>query len=210
MKQTKAERALHYVEKRSVLVPHGCRYWTHRSLTSDGYGKAVVTENGRERTVRVHRWLFEQVQGPDPLPPELKCAHGCNESLCVEITHLSAVSQLANLRQMAAQNRSAGRAHRGHADTRGPLGRALAIQAALRNGLDLAALAAAMLAGEARPLVRQALADGYSAESYLAAVDASDPSTAQLPLFPANGSGSGPSREEAESSDSIPGQLSLF
>ncbi|MFE3505941.1 HNH endonuclease [Kitasatospora sp. NPDC059160] len=179
---SRAEQALAYAAERSILVPHGCRYWT-QSLTSDGYAKATITEDGRERTVRVHRWLVEEVRGPRPMPAVLKIAHGCNESLCIELGHLAAGSQLANLRQMAAQGRSAGRAHVGTADSRGPLGRAQAIQAALRDGLDLPVLAAAMRAGEVRPLVREALAGGYDAETYLAAVEASDPSRSQLPLF---------------------------
>ncbi|WP_329492570.1 HNH endonuclease (plasmid) [Kitasatospora sp. NBC_01246] len=182
MSSSGAERALAYVAERSVLVPHGCRFWS-AALTSKGYAKAVITESGRERTVRVHRWLVEQVAGPDPLPPELKVAHGCNESLCVQIDHLAAVSQRANLQQMARENRAAGRAHVGVADTRGSLGRAQAIQAALREGLDLPALAAAMLAGEARPLVREVLERGYDPAAYLAAVAASDPTRGQLPLF---------------------------
>ncbi|MFH9871604.1 HNH endonuclease [Streptomyces lydicus] len=177
-----AERALAYVTARSVLVPHGCRYWTG-ALTSDGYAKAVVTAEGRERTVRVHRWLYEQLVGPAPLPASSVVAHACNESLCVNLEHLSGASQRANLAQMAAQGRSAGRAHHGRADTRGPLGRAQAIQAALRDGLDLPALAVAMREGDPRPLVRHALADGYDPSAYLAAVEASDPSAAQLPLF---------------------------
>ncbi|MFG3229396.1 HNH endonuclease [Kitasatospora sp. NPDC048194] len=180
---SRAEQALAYVAERSILVPHGCRYWT-QSLTSDGYAKATITvAKDTERTVRVHRWLVEEVRGPRPMPAALKIAHACNESLCIELDHLAAGSQLANLRQMAAQGRSAGRAHVGTGDSRGPLGRAQAIQAALRDGLDLPTLAAAMLAGEVRPLVREALAGGYDAEAYLAAVEASDPSRSQLPLF---------------------------
>ncbi|KUF20147.1 HNH endonuclease [Streptomyces silvensis] len=195
------DRAQAYVAERSTLVPHGCRFWG-RSLTTDGYAKCVVTEAGRERTVRVHRWLMEQVHGP--LPPGTITAHSCNESLCVELDHLSSATQRTNMRQMSDQNRAAGRAHLGYADTRGSLGRAQAIQAALRDGLDLDALAAAMLAGEARPLVRQALMNGYDAEAYLAAVRASDPSSAFVPLFTA---------EAAEGSRSAPeedGQMSLF
>lgn len=176
------QRALAYVAERSILVPHGCQYWL-RSLTSDGYGKAVVTEAGRERTVRVHRWLLEQVHGP--LPTSLATAHRCNESLCTNIEHLEPATQRTNMRQMSDQGRSAGRAHLGSADTRGSLGRAQAIQAALRNGLDTVALAEALLAGEARPLVRAALAGGYDAVAYLAAVRASDPSATRVPLFPA-------------------------
>ncbi|MFD4320576.1 HNH endonuclease [Streptomyces sp. NPDC058548] len=195
-----AERALAYVSERSILVPHGCRYWC-RSLTTDGYAKAVVTEGGRERTVRVHRWLMEQVHGP--VPPHVITAHGCNESLCVELGHLSNATQRTNMQQMAKQGRAAGRAHLGYADTRGSLGRAQALRAALREGLDLEALAAAMLAGEARPLVRKALAGGYDAEAYLAAVRASDPSAAMLPLFPANSKLVSPEAEDGE-------QMSLF
>lgn len=97
-----AERALAYVTARSVLVPHGCRYWVN-ALTDDGYAKAVITEGGRERTVRVHRWLYEQVVGPAPLPASSVVAHACNESLCVRLEHLSGASQRANLAQMAAQ-----------------------------------------------------------------------------------------------------------
>ena len=113
------ERALDYVAERSILVPHGCRLWT-RSLTTDGYAKAVITEAGRERTVRVHRWLMEQVHGP--LPARAITAHSCNESLCVDIDHLSSATQRTNMRQMSDQGRAAGRAHLGYADTRGSLG----------------------------------------------------------------------------------------
>ncbi|MEV4042843.1 HNH endonuclease [Streptomyces sp. NPDC049744] len=194
------ERALDYVAERSILVPHGCRLWT-RSLTTDGYAKAVVTEAGRERTVRVHRWLMEQVHGP--LPKHAITAHSCNESLCVHIDHLSSATQRTNMRQMADQGRAAGRAHLGYADTRGSLGRAQALQAALREGLDLDALAAAMLEGEARPLVRKALAGGYDAEAYLAAVRASDPSAAMVPLFSADHGVAAPEAEDD-------GQMSLF
>ncbi|RPK32391.1 hypothetical protein EES39_38555 [Streptomyces sp. ADI92-24] len=194
------ERALEYVAERSILVPHGCRYWT-RSLTTDGYAKAVVTESGCERTVRVHRWLMEQVHGP--LPSRAITAHSCNESLCVHIDHLSNATQRTNMRQMADQGRAAGRAHLGYADTRGSLGRAQAIQAALREGLDLEALAVAMMDGEARPLVRKALRAGYDAEAYLAAVRASDPSAALIPLFPADDADEAP-----EVLDD--GQMSLF
>jgi hypothetical protein len=194
------ERALAYVAERSILVPHGCRYWA-RALTTDGYAKAVVTEDGCERTVRVHRWLMEQMHGP--LPPLTITAHSCNESLCVHLDHLSSATQRTNMRQMSNQGRAAGRAHLGYADTRGSLGRAQDIQAALRDGLDLDALAAALLAGEARPLVRAALANGYSAEAYLAAVKASDPSSALVPLFPADETDDAPAVPDTE-------QMSLF
>lgn len=194
------ERALAYVAERSILVPHGCLLWT-RSLTTDGYAKAVMTEAGRERTVRVHRWLMEQVHGP--LPAHAITAHACNESLCVNIDHLASATQRTNMRQMANQGRAAGRAHLGYADTRGSLGRAQALQTALRDGLNLEALAAAMLEGEARPLVRKALAGGYDAQTYLAAVRASDPSAAMVPLFSADHSPTGPDIEDE-------GQLSLF
>jgi hypothetical protein len=194
------ERALDYVAQRSILVPHGCRFWT-KALTTDGYAKAVVTEAGRERTVRVHRWLMEQVHGP--IPPGAITAHSCNESLCVHIDHLSNATQRTNMRQMADQGRAAGRAHLGNADTRGSLGRAQAIQAALREGLDLEALTAAMLDGEIRPLVRKALAAGYDAEAYLAAVRASDPSAALVPLFPTDITDEGPENLDDE-------QMSLF
>jgi hypothetical protein len=198
-----AEQALRYVAARSILVPHGCRYWTSRSLTTDGYAKAVITRAKVERTVRVHRWLYEQVRGPDPLPDTLVVTHQCNETLCVNIEHLADATQRTNLRQMAAQGRSAGRAHHGLADTRGPLGRAQAIQAVLRDGLDLDALAAAMRAGDPRPLVQTALANGYDAATYLAAVKASDPSTALIPLFPVVG-------DDTEPSSTNEGQLPLF
>ncbi|MDW8804345.1 HNH endonuclease [Streptomyces scabiei] len=194
------ERALEYVAARSIQVPHGCRYWL-RALTTDGYAKAVVTEDGRERTVRVHRWLMEQKHGP--LPPRTITAHSCNESLCLHLGHLSNATQRTNMRQMSDQGRAAGRAHLGYADTRGSLRRAQAIQAALREGLDLEALAAAMLEGEARPLVRAALASGYDAEAYLAAVQASDPSAALVPLFSAEAA-------EAVSGAREDGQIPLF
>ncbi|MFE5867002.1 HNH endonuclease [Streptomyces virginiae] len=194
------ERALAYIAERSILVPHGCRYWL-RSLTTDGYAKAVVTEDGRERTVRVHRWLMEQVHGP--IPARAITAHSCNEALCVELDHLSNATQRTNMRQMSDQGRSAGRAHLGHADTRGSLGRAQALQGALREGLDLEALATAMLEGEARPRVRKALEGGYDAKAYLDAVRASDPSAARMALFPAD-------TDVVDVVDEGVGQIALF
>jgi hypothetical protein len=181
---TKAEAALARIAPHIVAVPHGCWLWVGRSLTSDGYAKLAVTRDGRERTVRVHRWLVEQLHGPDPLPADVVTAHACNETICVNARdHVRAVTQRTNLQQMAREGRAAGRAHQGLADLRGALGRARALQAALRGGLDLDALAAAMREGDPRPLVRQALAHGYDADAYLEAVAASDPTAGQLPLF---------------------------
>jgi hypothetical protein len=201
-----ADRAWARVRDRVVEVPHGCIYWVHGALTSDGYAKMSITVEGVERTVRVHRWLVEQVHGPDPLPGHLVAAHLCNESLCLNVEqHLRPISQSSNMRQMAAQGRSAGRAHVGWADTRGQLGRARAIQAALKDGLDLDRLAAAMRDGDPRPLVRAALADGYDAAAYLAAVEASQGIPGQLSLPLAD------SREGTRRSGrNPPEQLSLF
>ncbi|GAB2718098.1 HNH endonuclease [Kitasatospora kifunensis] len=201
-----ADRAWARVRDRVVEVPHGCFYWVHGALTSDGYAKMSVTVGGIERTVRVHRWLVEQVHGPDPLPGHLVAAHLCNESICLNVReHLRPISQSSNMRQMAAQGRSAGRAHVGWADTRGQLGRATAIQTALKDGLDLDRLAAAMREGDLRPLVRAALADGYDAAAYLAAVEASQSIPGQLSLPLAGGPERGREAEQAP-----PEQLSIF
>ncbi|MFF7995080.1 HNH endonuclease [Kitasatospora xanthocidica] len=201
-----ADRAWARVRDRVVEVPHGCIYWVHGALTSDGYAKMGITVGKVHRTVRVHRWLVEQVYGPDPLPGHLVAAHLCNESACLNVRdHLRPISQSSNMRQMAAQGRSAGRAHVGWADTRGQLGRAMAIQAALRDGLDLDRLAAAMREGDPRPLVRAALADGYDAAAYLAAVEASQGIPGQLSLPLADG----PARTR-EAEQIPPEQLSLF
>ncbi len=66
-----------------------CWLWTayHRS---DGYGQFRESP----RTVRVHRWAYEQEYGP--IPDGLQLDHLCRVHSCVKPSHLEAVTAAEN------------------------------------------------------------------------------------------------------------------
>lgn len=68
----------------------GCWVWTHW-LDQDGYAHASY----EGKRVRVHRWSWEQVNGP--VPPGLELDHLCRTRGCVRPDHLQAVSHRENM-----------------------------------------------------------------------------------------------------------------
>src|SRR5258706_12037463 len=75
--------------KVDVRGPDECWAWTAGTVC--GYGSFSVPG---PRTVRAHRWIYEQVNGP--IPDGLQIDHLCRNSLCVNPTHLEAVTGKEN------------------------------------------------------------------------------------------------------------------
>lgn len=61
------------VQSRVVHSPTGCILWT--GAKTDGYGEAWIPELKQPRTV--HRWVYEQVNGP--VPTGLDVGHICHD-----------------------------------------------------------------------------------------------------------------------------------
>lgn len=124
-----------------VIKTPACWWWMG-AVADDGYGRFTV----EGAAVRPHRWHLEAVEGR---LGELYALHGCDETLCVRLgpDHVYAGTQAQNQADMARRGRAAGPHHSGVGDTRGAVGRARAVQAALRDGYDAARLAEALSAG---------------------------------------------------------------
>lgn len=74
-----------------------CWLWTG-SLDNKGYARiSYRAEDGRRRSVAVHRITFEQSNGP--IADGLEIDHLCRRRNCVRPLHLEAVSHIENLRR---------------------------------------------------------------------------------------------------------------
>lgn len=85
----------------SVLDPlTGCRIWTGRTRARKGGGKDGAINlriNCRHVTRAAHRISFEVFNGP--IPDGHQVDHTCVNSLCIEPTHLEAVTHEENMRR---------------------------------------------------------------------------------------------------------------
>lgn len=94
---TLAERLL----ANSVVDPlTGCRIWTGKRAKRRGGGedgRMNIRVNGRHKTCRAHRVSFEVFNGPIPEGHEID--HACVNSLCIEPTHLEAVTGEENIKR---------------------------------------------------------------------------------------------------------------
>jgi HNH endonuclease len=81
----------------------GCALWTG-ALDKDGYPIFSVTVDGVERTVRAHRWAYEDEIGP--IPEGLTLDHTCETPACVWTGHLEPVTAIENLRRRHARQRA--------------------------------------------------------------------------------------------------------
>lgn len=77
----------------------GCLLWT-ASFFNDGYGCFSV---GR-RTVRAHRWAYEQHHGVT-LRTDQHVLHSCDTPACVLVAHLRVGSNADNMRDMVERRR---------------------------------------------------------------------------------------------------------
>lgn len=73
---------------------NGCILWTGWATTS-GYGRFWV--DGKR--VQAHRWAYEQVYGPVPDDHDVDHVRdrGCRSKLCVNVSHLEAVTHRVNV-----------------------------------------------------------------------------------------------------------------
>jgi len=85
----------------SVLDPlTGCRIWTGKTSKRRGGGedgRINLRINGRHVARRAHRISFEVFNGPIPDGHEID--HTCVNSLCIEPTHLEAVTHGENIKR---------------------------------------------------------------------------------------------------------------
>lgn len=81
-------------------APGPCHLWTN-SLNNKGYGTFW-----HRRTVKAHRFAYEQARGP--IPEGLEVDHVCRRRACVNPGHLRAVTHRENI--LASSNHVAARA----------------------------------------------------------------------------------------------------
>lgn len=77
----------------------GCRVW-RGATAKGGYGKRKI----KGRMVLVHRWTWEQVNGP--IPDGMKVLHQCDNPPCYLIEHLFLGTQADNMADMHAKGRA--------------------------------------------------------------------------------------------------------
>ena len=119
-----------------------CWLWVGPISTPDGYGRISWQQDNSRRTLSAHRFALLLHSGNE-LPSGLIGEHACCEPLCVRVheRHLRVATQAENIQYAAFRGRAAGAYSPGVAVTRAE--RSFAIRAALENGWDDAALAAA-------------------------------------------------------------------
>ena len=88
----------------------GCHNFTGQ-LNTDGYGQI----KDRGRSVMVHRWVWEQSNGP--IPAGLCVCHHCDNPRCINPAHLYAGTHQRNMQDKADRGRS-NNVPRGHAHKR--------------------------------------------------------------------------------------------
>lgn len=85
---------------RRVEKTETCWIWTGAPDNSLGYARFKVRDAKGERdAVMVHRWSYEEVNGP--IPDGLEIDHLCRVRNCVRPSHLEAVTHTENMRRAA-------------------------------------------------------------------------------------------------------------
>lgn len=125
-----------------VTGRQSCWLWVGPISTPDGYGRISWQQNKMRRTLSAHRFALLLELGEE-LPAGQIGEHACCEPLCVRVheKHLRVATQAENIQYAAFRGRAAGAKSPGVALTRAE--RSFAIRAALANGWDDDALAAA-------------------------------------------------------------------
>lgn len=90
-----------------------CLIWTG-AIKENGYG--VIWDG--QRVVRVHRWSYEQANGP--IPEGMDIDHICGNRACAEPKHLRATNRKQNMENLTRTNANSETGVRGvHRNTRG-------------------------------------------------------------------------------------------
>lgn len=89
--------------KHVEVDPGGCWLWTAGAYSS-GYGCFMVSSKPVRRTIGAHRWLYEQQVGP--VPEGYQLDHLCRVRLCVNPSHLEAVTVSENARRREEARRN--------------------------------------------------------------------------------------------------------
>lgn len=100
---TLRERGRRYGSPQEALAARSvkqgeCLVWTG-ALTSNGYGNLSVNR----RTVRAHRYAYEQANGP--VPDGMYVDHICHNRACVNPDHLRTVTSKQNSENLASPHR---------------------------------------------------------------------------------------------------------
>lgn len=140
--------------QRSVVRSPDCWFWTGAISSPDGYGRFTWQRHGVQRTVLAHRFAL-LVSGLE-IGQSAVAEHHCNEPLCVRVEegHLNVSTQSENIRYAVRLGR-----HRGNTP----------------------AVGSSVPRVERSRRIRSALAGGWNADRYLAAI--SGHPEEQLSLF---------------------------
>lgn len=91
---------------RHRLVPQGgCLIWTG-GKDSHGYGQ--IADSGR--TYKVHRYVWEQANGP--IPGNLEIDHICHNRACAKVEHLRLVTRAQNSSHLSGPRSTSSTGHR--------------------------------------------------------------------------------------------------
>lgn len=115
----------------------GCRPWTG-ALSGRGHGRFWTGAGGKGTVVVAHRFGYAAIYGVAALLSAEVVAHACDEASCQNPEHWVVCTTQQNTHDWAARRHTPGSPLR---DTRGSLGRAMALRAAALNGADLDAVA---------------------------------------------------------------------
>lgn len=119
-----------------------CLWWVG-AISGHGHGRFWVATG---RVVVAHRFAYGRAHGAAALEAAQVLSHLCDNPLCQYLEHLTPTTNAENRASWAVRRLTPGSPHR---DTRGSLGRALAVRQALFDGIDpTAALDAGIPSGD--------------------------------------------------------------
>lgn len=106
--RSKADPLDRVLSKR-LITGGGC--WEYTGARRNGYGAVGVDD----RTVYVHRYVYERLVGP--IPPGLVLDHLCRNRACFNPAHLEPVTQRENCRRGERAGQRVSRCKHGHSYT---------------------------------------------------------------------------------------------
>lgn len=112
-----------------VIEGSDCLWWVG-AISGHGHGRFWATAG---LVVVAHRYVYGRAHGLPALEAAQVLGHLCDNPLCQNVKHLTPTTNSANRASWASRRLTPGSPHR---DTRGALGRALAVRQALLVGTD--------------------------------------------------------------------------